>query len=318
VRNLIRQHPAIRAAARRVRRLGWAPPARSRPPEDRVVPIALPASGATEHGLLTMTLPSKLLVPRRLAQEGLAGYEPEALACFLAALDVAGPGAVLDVGANVGIYAALASALTRREVRAFEPSPSLVEAARSFAAANGLRYTTESLALGAENGSATFYLSDSSDTSNSLAAGFRVSSAQIEVPVETLDSYVARTGVVPAIMKVDTETTEPDVLAGAAKTITGYRPWVLCEVLAGRVEERLTEVLAPFGYHWYHVTGEVPYREADEIAGDRTHRYLMWLLAPERPGEDFWAALRGWVDALAECTPERGAQLQAAGSQTPG
>ncbi|MGE5285976.1 MAG: FkbM family methyltransferase [Micromonosporaceae bacterium] len=284
--------------------------------EDRVVPIALPVrqstaqSAARTRELITMTLPSDLRVPRRLGYHGLAGYEPEGLACFLAAADVAGPGAVLDIGANVGIYAALAAALTGREVRAFEPMPSLVDAARRFAAENQLRYGTELLALGAKNGSARLYLSSNSDTSNSLAAGFRDSSSQIEVPVETLDSYAARTGMVPAVMKVDTETTEPDVLAGAAATIREHRPWILCEVLAGRVEDRLTEVLAPFGYHWYHVTGEIPYEPADKIAGDETYTNLMWLFAPEEPGEAFWAALREWVAALAECTPERGAELR--------
>jgi FkbM family methyltransferase len=288
--------------------------------EDRVVPIALPApaaasgaaatAGTPSRELITMTLPSQLRVPRKLAYHGLAGYEPEGLACFLAAAGVAGPGAVLDIGANVGIYAALAAALTQREVRAFEPMPSLVDAARKFASDNGLGFTTELLALGAENGSASLYLSPNSDTSNSLAAGFRDSASHIEVPVETLDSYVARTGVVPAVMKVDTETTEPDVLAGAAATIVKHRPWILCEVLAGRVEDRLTEVLEPLNYYWYPVTGDVPYEAAEKIAGDETYTHLMWLFAPEEPGDAFWAALRAWQAALAECTPERGAQLR--------
>jgi FkbM family methyltransferase len=279
-------------------------------PKERVVPIALPA-GARDRALITMTAPSDLLVPRRMAEVGLAGYERGAVACFLAAIDVAGPGAVLDIGANVGIYAALASAVTTREVRAFEPAPSLVAVSRRLAIDNDLDYRTESLALGAEDGSATFYLSDRSDSSNSLAAGFRRSSAQIQVPVETLDSYVARTGAVPAVLKVDTETTEPDVLAGAAKTIAEHRPWILCEVLAGRVEERLTEVVTPFGYHWYHVTDHLPYQEATQIAGDKTYQHLMWLFAPEPLDDDFWAALRARTAALAECTPQRGTDLSA-------
>jgi FkbM family methyltransferase len=300
---------AWRSHRKRQQARAAAPPTAAEPGE-RVVPIALPA-GARDRALITMTAPSDLLVPRRMAALGLAGYERGAMACFLAAIDVAGPGAVLDIGANVGIYAALASAVTTRDVRAFEPAPSLVAVSRRLAVDNDLGYPTESLALGAENGSATLYLSDISDSSNSLAAGFRKSSAQIEVPVETLDSYVARTGAVPAVLKVDTEITEPDVLAGAAKTIAEHRPWILCEVLAGRVEERLTEVMTPFGYHWYHVTDHVPYQEATQIAGDRTYQYLMWLFAPEPVDDDFWAALRVRSAALAECTPRRGTDLSA-------
>jgi FkbM family methyltransferase len=285
------------------------PPAKPARPATQVVPIALPSaspdSGRVAPELLTITAPAAMHVPRRLAKSGLVGYENSAMACFLAVLDVAGPGAVLDIGANVGLYAGLASALTSRPVWAFEPAPELVEVARRFAVDNGLDYTIEALALGAENGSATFYLSSTSDTSHSLAAGFRKSSAHIQVPVETLDSYVARTGAVPAIMKVDTETTEPDVLAGAAETIAKHRPWIFCEVLAGRVEARLTDVLTPFGYHWFQITSEVPYLERDRIVGDRTHEDLMWLFAPDLPDERFWAAVRSRTAELAQCTVER-------------
>ena len=267
---------------------GQAPP-RPRPTRTRVVPLVFPPPGAGSGSasalrLATMIAPMSLIVPRMLAEQGLGGYEREALACFLAATDVAGPGAVLDIGANVGIYAALADAVTDRQVIGFEPTPVLAALAGSFGAENGFGYAMESVALGAENGTATFYLSDSSDGSNSLAEGFRKSSAQIDVTVETLDSYVARTGLVPAVVKVDTESTEPDVLVGAAGTIERHRPWILCEVLAGRTEDRLTEILTPLGYHWYPVTEQIPLPLADRIVGDPTHRHLMWLFAPERPG----------------------------------
>ncbi|GIG00403.1 FkbM family methyltransferase [Catellatospora citrea] len=277
------------------------------------VPIALPSSGAAADRppLITITAPAKLIVPRYLAADGLAGYEPSSLACFLAATDVAGPGAVYDVGANIGIYAALASAMTDRPVFAFEPYPLLVDVARRFSDTNKLGYTTEAIALGAETGSATLYLSDQSDSSNSLNAGFRVSSRQIEVPVDTLDSHARRTGAVPAVIKVDTETSEPSVLAGATETITKHRPWVLCEVLAGRVEPDLERVLAPLGYRWYHVTDETPFRESVRIVGDRSYKDLMWLFAPEKPTGAFWDALLERREALAACTPDRARQLQA-------
>ena len=275
---------------------------------DLVVPIALPARDglANTRRRLTMTAPSHMLVPRKLATEGLARYEASALACYLAAIGAAGPGAVLDVGSNVGIYAALASALTTREVVAFEPTPSLAAVSRRFAADNGLRYRTEAIALGATSGTATFYLSDVSDTSNSLAAGFRQSSQQIQVPVRTLDGYVAGSGHLPAVMKLDTESTEPEVLIGATSTLNQARPWILCEVLANRTESRLMEVMKSFDYHWYHVTDAIPYRESRKITGDPTHHDLMWLFAPERPGEEFWSSLRSYQAALAACTVEAG------------
>lgn len=289
------------------------PPKPARPARTRVVPVVFPpraAAGTTsEPRLATMIAPAGLIVPRMLAERGLGGYEREALACFLAAADVAGPGAVLDIGANVGVYAALADAVTDRQVIGFEPTPALVELAGSFGAENGFGYAMESLALGAENGTATFYLSASSDSSNSLVEGFRKSSTQIDVSVETLDSYLERTGLVPAVVKVDTESTEPDVLVGAGRSIERHRPWIICEVLAGRTEERLTEILAPLGYHWYPITDQIPLLPADRIVGDSTYRHLMWMFAPEPPGDDFWAAMRWHEAVLATCTVDRGVDM---------
>jgi hypothetical protein len=109
------------------------------------------------------------------------------------------------------------------------------------------------------------------------------------------------------VIKLDTESTEPDVLAGARRCIAEHRPWILCEVLAGRTEARLTEVMAPFGYHWYHVTDKIPWTRAQTIVGDQTHRHLMWLFAPQPAGERFWAAVRSYQAALARCTAPPGA-----------
>ncbi|MGE5155957.1 MAG: FkbM family methyltransferase [Betaproteobacteria bacterium] len=309
--------PALARAALRLPRRMARKVLGPKNPGSRVVPIALPTTGRApgRPELLTMTAPSNLLVPRRIAESGLAGYETSAVACFAAACDVAGPGAVLDIGANVGIYAAVGRALTQRQVIAFEPWEMLVDVARRFSADNDLDFTTEALALGAANRTQTLYLSDVGDSSNSLRRNFRPSSNQIQVPVETLDSYVARTGTVPAVMKVDTEATEPDVLIGAEKTIAEYRPWILCEVLSGRVERRLHELLASLGYRWYHIQDEIPLREAARIVGDPAYENLMWLFAPEKPWEEFWSALRDRAASLSTCTEQRARALLATQSR---
>jgi FkbM family methyltransferase len=287
----------------------------------RVVCLRLPApvgvrETSSRRKWLVVEAPRSCFVPKVLEQKALAGYEPDALACFLATETVAGPGAVWDVGANVGVYGLLARALTDRPVRAFEPAPDLADLARSIATANGLPYPVEQVALGASSGEATFYLSDVTDSSNSLAEGFRPSSKALNVTVETVDDVVRRTGEVPAVLKIDTETTEPDVLRGAARLIEQHRPWLLCEVLGNpRYGKAVRDVIEPWDYHWYHITDELPLQPADDILGDPEHRHLMWLFAPEPPGDEFWAACREWREGLAVCSPvvqpDRSAQLGA-------
>jgi FkbM family methyltransferase len=244
-----------------------------------------------------------MYVPRLLQQKGFAGYEPESLACFLAAIGITKRGAVLDVGANVGVYGVLASALTGRRVVAFEPTPDLAVTARAIAEENMLPISLEEVALGAAPGRATLYLSDTTDSSNSLAQGFRPSTRQVDVRVETLDEVVQRMGLKVKVIKIDTEMTEPDVLRGAAETVRRDQPWILCEILAGRTEAQLTEIIEPWGYTWYHVTDDPPWAPSQKLAGDPTYKNFMWLFAPTPLDERFWSALHGWRASLADCGP---------------
>ena len=268
-----------------------------------VLPLPQPPSAAAAPESLLMTAPWSMFIPRLLGERGLGGYERACLPVFLAALDHAGPGDVLDIGANVGPYALLAGALSQRRVRAFEPVPDLAGVARATAATAGFDVEVAEVALGASDGIARLYLSDSSDTSNSLDPSFRTSTSSIEVPVRTLDSWAAEHGLEPAVLKIDTETTEPAVLAGAGGTVAARRPWIFCEVLAGKVEAELTEVMRDWGYTWYHLDGAYPALPQSRIVGDKTMNSLMWLFTPEPIGDDFWDTVAAWTKALDNTAP---------------
>jgi FkbM family methyltransferase len=272
------------------------------PPRPRQVTLRVPPNpGSAPRAALRevcMTAPLAMYVPKVLQRNGFAGYEPSSLPHFLAALQAARPGVVLDVGANVGPYSLLARACSDRAVVAFEPTPDLAQVARVTGERNGLDFLVEERALGDTDGTATLYLSSRTDSSNSLNPGFRPSSESIDVPLETLDSWVARTGQVPGIIKVDTETTEPAVLRGADRTVSEHRPWVFCEVLYGYVEEELTAAVAEWGYTWYHLTGPGPLEPAAQIVGDPRHEHFMWLFVPEPLEEEHWRSAEAWQQAL--------------------
>ena len=164
-----------------------------------------------------------MYVPRRLQESGFARYEPEAMAVYLAAIDRHPGRAAYDVGANISVFSLLASAVTDVEVIGFEPTLDLAAAFRAIVVANRLDCIVEEIALGATSGRATLHLSDRTDSSNSLRDGFRPGEGTVDVDLETLDAYVARTGPVPGAVKIDTETTEPDVLRGALETLRTSR-----------------------------------------------------------------------------------------------
>lgn len=259
---------------------------------------AAPAGAARRRGpdLLDLDVHWSMFVPKVLRDKGFGGYEKWALCHILTALEVGPSGAFLDIGLNVGPYALLGRAFSDREVIGFEPTPDLAEVAENCGKSNGLDYTVERIALGDSNGTATLYLSDSTDSSNSLNASFRPNSFVLEVPLQTLDSYADEKELLPGVLKVDTETTEPAVLRGSRDTVLRHRPWIFCEVLAGDVGAELMEVMADWGYRWYHLDGVGPLTARDVIEGNNTD--LMWLFAPEEPTAQYWELVARWRDQL--------------------
>ena len=246
---------------------------------------------------LDVVVDVSMFVPRVMAEKGFGGYEGDALPHFLAALSEAPHGAFLDIGLNVGPYSLLARAHSDREVIGFEPTPDLAGAARSVAEANGLGYTVEQLALGAEDGTAVLYLSDSSDSSNSLSSSFRPNSYTIEVGLERLDAWVERTGIKPGLLKIDTETTEPAVVSGGRRTIEELRPWIFCEVLPGKPADELDALFDGLGYHLYHLSGEGELAQEPRLFGHP--RDYMWLLVPAPLDDAHWALAQQWRESLA-------------------
>jgi hypothetical protein len=99
------------------------------------------------------------------------------------------------------------------------------------------------------------------------------------VPVVTLDGLLRRFGVDRLdLLKMDTESTEPAVLAGAVETVKRDRPWIVCEVLKARgAERRLEEILGSLGYRFYLLTPDGPQPRAN-VEGDPS--WLNYLFAP--------------------------------------
>ncbi len=244
-------------------------------------------------------VPSHLYVARQLHQGGVAGYEAATAAVVLGVAEVIRPSVVLDIGASVGPHAVLLSALLDLPVVAFEPSADVAAALRHVVAINDLRCTVEEVALGAADGTETLFISPT-DTSTSLRQGFRAATAEIRVPVRSLDSFVRERGLRPSLLKIDTETTEPAVLAGATDLLK-TRPWVVCEVLPGWTEPDIEAVFLPLGYFAYQIVDPFPLRRHDRLVGNATLEGMNWLFAPEEPSAEVWASIDRWRRAIAAC-----------------
>jgi FkbM family methyltransferase len=216
------------------------------------------------------------------------GYEPETTPLFFRLAQSAGT--VIDVGAHVGYYTLLAAlANPAAKVYAFEPIAALFARLQAHVALNHLdNVTCHPQALGERIGTAPIYLSREAELpcSAGLAAAFyapwAASMTSRSVPVNTLDSFVAAAGIGRVdLIKIDTETSEPEVLKGAAATLRRDRPDLIVEVLTGHdVESRLHALLDGLGYRYYRLEsgGLAP---AARIAADGA--FPNWLFSA-RPG----------------------------------
>lgn len=125
----------------------------------------------------------------------------------------------IDIGANVGSYTTLASAVVGARTIAVEPIPETFERLRRNIAINFIQHLVEAHNIGvsSEDGIARF--TAGLDTVNHVA-GERESLSDhlLDVQVRALDRLVA--GKQPTIIKIDVEGFETNVVSGARNTLS--------------------------------------------------------------------------------------------------
>jgi FkbM family methyltransferase len=189
----------------------------------------------------------------------------------------------VDVGSNRGqvLGEAVRVAPHGRHV-AFEPIPELAaEVQRAFPDVECRR-----LALGARFGEAEFCHFRDLDGWSGLRRNPQISDERgrpefITVSVSTLDAELE--GLSPAVLKIDVEGAELEVLEGGRSVLARARPVVIFEHVAGAASLYGSAPGAPWdlldelGYEVFAVTGDGPYRRADFVRGDSV---VNWLATP--------------------------------------
>lgn len=220
-------------------------------------------------------------VSNQVFWRGWAGYEPETASLFYRLAEKSA--VTFDIGAYVGFFTLLAAqANPNAKVFAFEPMAKIYERLKQHIELNSLS-NAEAIfgAVGNEEGEAEFFHVEGYDlpTSSSLSFDFVKNTENIistKVKVFQLDKFAQEKGIETVnLMKIDTETTEPDVLLGAMNLLKNNHPDIICEVLKGRAEgQKLKEILQPLGYKFYLLTPEGAI-EHQEIEGHP--EYLNYL-----------------------------------------
>lgn len=241
------------------------------------VNISLPSGGS-----LTLYNDGNDTIASRLYWLGFNSFEPETIRLLYQLLPHIRT--FFDIGANTGLMSLLAALHDLQcQVHAFEPVPWIVDALRKNISVNRLsNIVIQPVALTDFDGSVDLYIpmDVSFPTGSSTVAGYREASQVIKVRAERLDTYIAQQEPKDLdLIKIDTETTEPAVLAGGITTLKRFAPVIICEVQPGRTEQKLHAVLDPLGYEYFHITDSGLIRH-DRIAGDQTGAHLNYLFVP--------------------------------------
>ena len=223
---------------------------------------------------------SKIL--RRFAWKGIHGHEPQTIRLFQVlakrALEV------LDIGAYFGLYALIAAKSNpKANVHAFEPVPENRQLLRHFLELNQVTcVSVHPVAVARECGKGVLYiparrhsaLPPTGSLKNRFLPGevFNGRTAHtLEVRTEPLDTLIEHIGVERIdLVKIDTEETEHDVIAGGVRMLERYRPDVVMEVIFGNpnVADALS-VLHELGYRFFCIepAGLYPFDDHDPRRG---------------------------------------------------
>lgn len=184
---------------------------------------------------------------------------------------------LIDVGASTGCYTLLAKHHPDMTVYAFEPVPLTYEVLKANIELNGLSRKVYDYQAGISNydGEGVVHVVTADGGKgvsivNGTPAVHKVTEA-VPIQVAMLDTICDQWGIVPTVIKIDTEGGEKLVLQGAEATIKKYHPFILTEYSVENAYQ--------FGYG------------ADEIIGLLESWGYVWT-NPE--GTDLWCVHREW------------------------
>jgi FkbM family methyltransferase len=184
--------------------------------------------------------------------------EPAQVAC---AMKLINPGDIcFDIGANVGFYTLLFSEYAKA-VHAFEPLPRNLEYLNRLIEINRID-NAHVIPRAVSNVSMKGGFSEGEDHS----LGRLDAAGKMTVSVTTCDQFVADSGVVPDLIKIDVEGSEHDVLTGAGNLLVSSHPAILLSVHSDRLRSDCLALLEKSGYNAITPLNAGDPRKATEFA----------------------------------------------------
>jgi len=154
-------------------------------------------------------------------------------------------GAFIDIGANIGNHSIYFASILNREVYAFEPTDEASNIFTKNIKLNGLEKKIHrfQVALGQKEQSANYILDElnTGATKLNIVEGGRVT-------IKPLDQFINIINAPIALIKIDVEGFELDVLKGAKKTIKEHKPLLIIETQEHMDFLKISKYVRKLGY----------------------------------------------------------------------
>lgn len=216
-------------------------------------------------------------IERDLFWQGPTAYEPRSLALWMEA--AAHARTIVDVGANIGLFALVAKARNPGAVVVgFEPLPAFADLFERNCRLNGFDIRVVRAAVADEEGAAELLqappLRGSEYTATILPALYErhLTAPPIRhaVRVVALDSWLREAGIDGVdLVKIDAEGSDADVVEGMRGVVERCRPDVLIEVQSYETATRVAAVLPRPDYLYYAIDEEAGPFPIDDLAEGR-------------------------------------------------
>lgn len=221
-------------------------------------------------------------IERDLFWEGPAAYEPASLALWMEA--AAHSHTIVDIGANIGLFALVAKARNPEAVVVgFEPLHAFADLFERNCRLNGFDIRVVRAAVAREEGAAELLepppLGGNQYTATILPAYYgQLNSPPIRhaVRVIALDGWLREAGMERVdLVKIDAEGSDADIVEGMRGVVERSRPDVLIEVQSPEIAVRIAAVLPRPDYLYYAIDEEAgPFPIGDLAEGQVLNRFV--------------------------------------------
>jgi FkbM family methyltransferase len=221
------------------------------------------------------------LIENELFWRGLEGWEKVSAALWITLSREART--IIDVGANTGVYTLMARSVNATaKIVSLEPVERIFRMLEDNLRLNG--YTVHALQAAASSSDGTAFIYEPPDAhvlSVSLNKDFNTwdpTLRPVPVPTRTLDS-IAEERQWPRVdlVKIDTETHEPEVLDGMRMILLRDRPTLLIEILNDTVAQRVEALVNGLGYLYFNIDEVAPPRQVEQLSRSGHYNFLICL-----------------------------------------